>query len=184
MSAPRFHKVIKQLEEGLYNLGYAKAKAKWLGNDAASNAAGYMNFTDTTSSTGDIQFIVRMKAWEVAGHAWPDSMKTQSHASGEFIEGPALVEIFMEAALADASAGMFSGTAATAAAAIARMKFQEDILHILRGQNGAMVRLYLTAPGSVPSVNGVNGAGSDSLGSSIGVLLPYGRVAAPGTLPG
>ena len=131
-----------------------------------------MNFTDATSSAGDLQFFIQIKAWEVAGNVWPESMRTQSHAKGQFIEGPGLVELVLEAV----------DMSAPSAGQLAQEKFAADIVHIIRGQNSATVRLFKTAPGVLPTLNGVNGAGADVKGAQVGVLLPYGRAVAVGNM--
>lgn len=179
MSAPRFGKLFKQLEENLKNLGYASAKAKLQSVDSNGDLIGWMDFSSATSTSGDQQFFIRMKAWEVAGLPWPDAMKTQLHAAGQYAEGPALVELIVQA----------TDDAAISASEAAQHKFRADILHILRGQLGAMVRLKLDAhatnPGAALISSGalVTTASTwTSEGTDCGVLLPYGRVAAPGTL--
>jgi hypothetical protein len=177
MASPRFSKLFKHLEEGLFNLGYAKAKAKLMSTDTDGNLIAWADWTDGTSSAGDLQVFVRFKAWEVAGLIWPESMRTQLHAAGQYAEGPALVEITME------------NPPATVSAAAA--KFEADILHVLRGQHGAVVKLKktnaATNPGAALISSGAlvaTAATWESTGTDCGTLLPYGRsgAAAPGSL--
>jgi hypothetical protein len=179
MAAPRIAKYFKQLEEGLYNLGYARAKAKLQSVDSEGNLIGYMNFSSASSTSGDQQFFIRMKAWEVAGLTWPESMRTQLHAAGQYAEGPVLVELVLQA----------SDDAAISDAEAAHHKFRADVLHLLRGQLGAMVRVKLdphaTNPGTALIASGALVATAStwaSEGKDLGVMLPYGRVVAPGSL--
>lgn len=179
MTAPRFGKYFKQLEEGLRNLGYASAKAKLQSADTNDDLIGWMDFTTATTTSGDQQFFIRMKAWEVAGMPWPNSMKTQLHSAGQYAEGSVLVELVLQT----------TDDAAISAGEAAHHKFRADIIHILRGQLGAMVRVKLvdhgTNPGAALISSGAlvaTAATWDSAGVNLGVLLPYGRVAAPGTL--
>lgn len=179
MSSPRFAKYFKQLEEGLYNLGYARAKAKLLSVDTNGDLIGWMDFSSATSTSGDQQFFIRFKAWEVAGIAWPVNLRTQLHAAGQYAEGPALVELVLQA----------TDDAAISAGEAAHHKFRADILHILRGQLSAMTRVKLdphaTNPGAALISSGAlvtTAATWDTEGADLGVMLPYGRVAAPGTL--
>lgn len=179
MTAPRFGKYFKQLEEGMYNLGYARAKVKLMSTDTDGNLIAYMNFTAATTNSGDQQFMLRIKPWEVQGLAWPTGMRTQLHAQGQYAEGPALVELIVQS----------TDDAAISAAEAAHHKFRADVLHLLRGQLGAMVREKLFVHGTNPGASLISSgalvttaATWDSAGVDLGVMLPYGRVAAPGTL--
>lgn len=175
MASPRFGKYFKHIEEGLFNLGYEKAKAKLQSEDDAGNMTGWMNFTAAGSAAGDLQLFVRFLPWEVAGLNWPERMRTQLHSQGQYAEGPALVELIME-----------NGPAVPDAAV---EKFRADVLHILRGQHAATTRHKLTDNATSPGANLISGgalvtaaATWDAEGTLVGVLPPYGRSAAPGTL--
>lgn len=177
MASPRFSKYVKHLEENMFNLGYAKAKAKLMSTDSSGNLIAWLDWTDATSSAGDLQVFLRFKAWEVAGLTWPEAMRTQLHSAGQFAEGPALVELVMEN-----SAGVVNA---------ASVKFAADILHVLRGQHSAVVKLKktnaTTNPGATLISSGAlvtTAATWDAAGTDCGTLLPYGRsgAAAPGSL--
>lgn len=174
MASPRFSKVAKQLEENLKNLGYSKAKAKVVSLDSEGNVIAWLNLSSAGSAAGDLQCFLRFKSWEVAGLQFPDSMKTQLHAAGQFAEGAALVELIMEAPAGVAAAGGLH-------------KFLPDVIHVLRGQNGAVVKLKETNAGSAPALapGGVLATAAatwDAEGVEVGVLMPYGRGTAPGSL--
>lgn len=179
MSSPRFAKYFKQLEEGLRNLGYASAKAKLQTDDTTGNMIGWMDFSNTSTTSGDQQFFIRMLPWEVAGITLPAAMRTQLHAAGQYAEGPAMVEVIMQA----------TDDAAISAAEAAQHKFRMDVLHLLRGQLGATVRLKLDPHGTNPGANLISSgalvataATWDSEGTLIGTMLPYGRAVGPGNL--
>lgn len=165
---PHFAKDLKYIEENLVNLGYGKAKRKWFGQDASSVAASQFNFTDGAIATaGDLSFGMRLIADEVAGLAFPQGMLTQSHAAGQFLYGSALVELYFESPAAWTSA---------------HAKFVHDVIHIIRGQNSATVRVSFTANGTAVALNGVDGAGASAASVQLGVLMPYGRAVAPGNM--
>lgn len=169
MSAPRMSKFLKQLEENLYNLGAGKAQRKWFGDDSNGYAAALYNFTDSSApTTTDKAFVIRMKTNEVAGLTWPNGMRTQSHAAGQYLDGNALVEVYFESPASFTSA---------------HAKFVQEVIHVLRGQNGAVCRVSFTAAATLPTLNGVDGASSDVLGTELAVFLPYGRTIAGGSVP-
>lgn len=167
MARPHFLKDLKYIEENLFNLGYGKSKRKWFGEDAAGVAAALYNFTDAVNSTTDLAFVMRLVPDQVAGLTFPKEMITQSHAYNQFLFGSALVELYFESPAAWTSANA---------------KFVHDVIHIIRGQNSASVKVSFTAAGTFPNVNGVDGAGSTAANTSLGILIPYGRVVAPGNM--
>lgn len=179
MGSPRLGKYFKMLEEGLYNLGYARPKARLLSEDSNGDIIGWMDFSSATSASGDQQFFVRFKPWEVQGLPFPVSMRTQLHAAGEYATGGALVELVLQA----------TDDGAISVAEAAHHKFRADILHILRGQLGASTKLKLvvhgTNPGAALIASGVlvtTAATWDAAGVDVGVLLPYGRSVGAGNL--
>lgn len=187
MTAPMYTKIFQSIEENLYNLGYSgKAKRKWFGDIAAGAsvkigntvpvAACLMNFTDASYPTAnDLAFIAVMRQDEIAGLQWPKAMTSQLHAYDQFSQaGAFLVDIFLEAPVIAAGAD-------PAAATIALLKFQNDVIHIFRGQWSAPVRInYSTnaTPAAIATVDGKNQAAESAVTYTAGgVLLPYGRIA-------
>ena len=178
MASPRAGKFFRQLEEGLMNLGYGKAKAKLQSVDSSGNVIAYMNMSSASSASGDQQFFIRFITGEVAGLQWPANMKTLLHTN-EPIEGAYLVELVVQA----------NDLAAISAAEVAHEKFKLDLMQIIRGQNSAAVRVKLDAHGTNPGSALISSgalvtvaATWDSEGTSLGVLLPYGRSTAGGNL--
>jgi len=179
MGSPRLSKYFKMLEEGLYNLGYARPKARLLSEDSNGDIIGWMDFSSAISASGDQQFFVRFKPWEIQGLVFPINMRTQLHAAGEYAVGPALVEIVLQS----------TDDVAISLVEAAHHKFRADILHILRGQLGASTKLKLVVaginPGAALIASGVlvtTAATWDATGVDIGVLMPYGRGVAGGNL--
>jgi hypothetical protein len=106
-------------------------------------------------------------------------MKTQSHAAGEFVGGSVHVQLYLEA---------IDG-AALSQAELDLEKFKAQLQHCLVGQLSAQTELKLSVAGTPASAALLSGgalvtsaATWESTGASAGVLLPYGRVMAPGTL--
>lgn len=169
MSSPRVTKIHQLLEEGLKNLGQPKAKLVSFGTAQGKYQSVVLNFSKASGSwaSADLKAIVVAIP---AGDGLPDSVKTQSHASGLFIDGSVNFQVWMESVPASAS---------PTAGEKAFIKFQQDLLHVLRGQLSAPVSLFLTAAGTEPKVTGLESAVADA-GSAIASLMPYGRSYAGG----
>lgn len=173
MSQAQYVKYFKFLEEQLMNLGYGKAKAKLISQDDNGNIIAWMNMTATGSASGDQQVFARFHAWPAD---FPDNMKTQLHAFGEFSQSNALVELIMQS----------TDDAAISADEAAHHKFRSDVIHAFRGQLGAVVQLKLTVHGTNPGASLLSSgalvktvATWDAAGTLIGKLQPYGR-SVPG----
>lgn len=93
------------------------------------------------------------------------ALKTQSHASGFFIDGPYNFKVYMETPEDHTGA---------------QVKFQRILMHHLVGQLASPAELLLCANDTEPTLQGVNGvvAASPSY-TSAGIYLPYG-MAYPG----
>lgn len=167
MSSQAIFRKMELLEEGLKNLGWGKPARVALSTDARGYAAAVIDLSKSApgswASLDKKVIIVAVPA----GASEPLALRTQSHAYGQFIDGSCSFELHMEvadlSALAQADKDFF--------------KFSSDVMHILRGQNGAPVQVMLTA--GEPVVNGIEGAVATS-GSEACFVLPYGRAVMGG----
>ncbi len=177
MSSPRVQKIFEGLPEQLRRMGYANAMAKngiptclvWSGRNAAGNDTVVLDLDSATWTTGNRRAIIEAIPAGTSPTDYAD-FHTQSHASGHYIDGSVSLKVYMEANV---------GTSADAAAALASLvnaqsKFGRELLHILRGQEGAPFDLLLTANAVEPTVDGANGASSTAATSDAGYYMPYG----------
>lgn len=153
MASFRVVKFFEALEENLRNLGWGSAQYKAqsvIGGKQALSA----NWSGAAApAANELGFVLLAKE---AGEDFPDSVRTQSHAAGEFIASSFELELHIEQpVIAQAS----------------QFKFLMDALHALRGQNGAPVELFVYADESAPT---------GLAGTSMGKLLPYGRTYVGG----
>ena len=157
-----FEKLI-QIDEGMKNLGNHKALLKVFAHTADGRPAVVLNLSKSAGAwaSGDLKCII---VGTPVGFSDLAAFKTQSHASGEFIDGGFSYQVWFEGMALDG---------APSAALQAQAKFQADLIHVLRGQNSAQVDLYLTQ-GVEPQVAGVQGAAA-SVGALWCQLMPYGR---------
>jgi len=165
MSSPRVVKILSSIEENLKNLGNAKPKQVAFGTAQSKYQAVILDLSKASGAawaTGDLRAIVVAIP---AGANETDAMKTQSHAAGLFIDGSVSLQLWMES---------LNTTAVPTSTEKAYVKFQQDLIHALRGQFGAPVELFLTAEGTQPTVDGLDGAVAN-VGASVAFLAPYGR---------
>ena len=153
MGSFRVVKFFKQLEENLNNLGWGKAQLMQqsvIGGQQALTA----NWSGAAApAANELGFVLLAKE---AGEDYADSVRTQSHASGEFIASSFSLELHIEQpVLAEAE----------------QFKFLMDVLHACRGQHGAPVELLVYADEAAPT---------GLAGTSVGELLPYGRTYVGG----
>lgn len=160
MSSPRIQKIYQGLTESLRKLGpYAnafKTGIKWQGRDAAGKDAVVIDLTATAWATQNLRVIIVADPASDANDT--AALKTQSHASGHFLDGSVSFRVYME-------------TPATHVNELA--KFQREILHVLRGQLGAPIQLLLTAGAVEPTVAGVNGEALTAATTDAGTYQPY-----------
>jgi hypothetical protein len=175
MSSPRVVKMFEILKENFHNLGYPFPVKNIQGTstDAAfeNGCQGLvMDFDSSTWVTGNRRFVLLA---ESAGYNFHDAVKTQSHASGTFIDGSSKMILVLEA-----QAGLSN---ASTAAELAYGKFQADVLHILRGQLSAPVDVYFCNNTDKPEVEGIDSStGSSTFLTKLATLLPYGRTYVGG----
>lgn len=165
MSSPRVVKILSSIEENLKNLGNNKPKQVVFGTAQSKYQAVTIDLSKAAGAawaTGDLRAIIVAIP---GGSEISDAMRTQSHALGQFIDGSVSLQLWMES---------LNTTAAPTTAEKAYVKFQQDLIHTLRGQFGAPVELFLTAEGTQPTVDGLNGAVAN-VGASVAFLAPYGR---------
>lgn len=140
-----------KLLEGILNtdlplMGYpsasiAKSELKVDGN---GDVTLFVNYTDGTYSTGDVAAFVRLSD---SNKALSDSMKTMSHASGQFVWGSMHADVITEG-----PASLKSSHA----------QLVQNLIHIVRGIYGAPCRLICTDATVMPAVKGVLAAGADA----------------------
>ena len=132
---------------------------RWQGRAADGKDAAVIDFTSGTWATTNQYAIITA---EVASDVQnTPALRTQSHSSGHFIDGSVKFDVYME------TPALWTDDQA---------KFQRDLLHHLRGQLGAPVRLHLTAALTQPTIDGVNGENADVTGTATDWMLPYGMV--------
>lgn len=166
MTRPNVARQLQSIPVTLRHLGYAQPISMIQGSDTNGNLCIRLDYTAATWATGNQMVIIRAKGLTVAGIAWPASMTTPSVAPGQFSDG-----VFsLECAVED------NGTTLNAA----NEKFMLDVLHVLRGCQMNSVDFWKTANGTQPLFGGFNGAGSDTLGTYVGGLIPGGKIATPG----
>lgn len=175
MSSPRVTKIWEGLAEQLHRMGYKGTLSaqgiptciRWMGRDANGLDACLVDLDSATWTTGNRRAILVATP---AGSSPTDfaDFHTQSHAAGHTLDGSVSLTLVQEA--------LANGTPAQTGAQAA---FQRDLLHILRGQEGAPVTLKLTDAATEPTWNGVNGATSTATSTDAGTALPYG-MAYPG----
>ena len=174
MSSVRVIKIYEQLKENFKNLGYPKPSYSVQGitTDTTFNGAQCViyDFTSATWATGNYRFAIMAFP---CGYGESDSVKTQSHAAGQFIDGSVRFGLIYEANVA------LSHT--STAAVMAFDKFVMDTMHIIHGQMQAPVDVYITDNTVEPVLKGINGAAASSANiTKIATLLPYGRTYAGG----
>lgn len=160
MSSPRVQKIWQGLTEQLRKLGpYPNAFKSGIiaqGRDADGRDCVLIDLTGASWSTGNLRAIIAANPASDENNT--AALKTQSHASGHFIDGSVSFEVRME-------------TPASWTASHAR--FQRELLQALRGQLGAPVRLLLTDNGDAPTLEGLNGAVSTEATTDAGTYQPY-----------
>ena len=160
MSSVRVQKIYQGLTESLRKLGpypdAFKTGIKWQGRDANGKDAVLIDLTATVWATDNLRVIVIADPASDSNNT--AAFKTQSHASGYFLDGSVSFEVYLE-------------TPATWINDLA--KFQREMLHVLRGQLGAPIQLFLSDNGVEPTKNGVNGAVADAVFSDAGTYEPY-----------
>jgi len=164
MSSNRVQKYFEGALEQIKRLGGYTGQARdamiWQGRVASGPNAGkdacVIDFTSATWADGNKRVILLAEpASDLNGTA---AMKTQSHASGNFIDGSVRFKMYCETpeAFTDAQAAFF-----------------RHVEHHLRGQLSAPVEIFYGTNDVEPKLNGVNGAVADSAGlTSAGVDQP------------
>lgn len=167
MSSPRVQKIWQGVTEQLRKLGpYPNAFQGFAGStgsivaqgrDAAGRDAVIIDVDSLTSwSTGQRRVILAANpASDVNNTA---AFKTQSHAQGYFIDGSVSFDMYME------TPADYTGTLAV---------YYRQLLQALKGQLGAPLHILLTANGTQPTLNGLNGASSTAATTDAGTDQPY-----------
>lgn len=168
MSSPRVTKLLQGMVDQIRRLGGYHFDE--------SQVTVFLGRADSTNDTGDVgkdAIVIDIDANTWASNnrrviviATPASdlnntaaMKTQSHASGLFLDGSVRWRAYLET----------PSLVTDSLSAWDRVVTQ----HLL-GQLAAPTELMFCAHGTEPTVKGVNGAGSSASFTSAGVMLPYG----------
>lgn len=171
MSSPRVTKIFEGLAEQLHRTGYSQALDKFGGRPCIRALGRVVNPGGAEDGHDAVVLDLDSATWAsanrraiIVSEPATDSnntlaLKTQSHAYGQFLDGSVAFKVYME------SPANFTA---------AHAQFYTEILHILRGQLGAPVDLYLTANGTEPTVNGFNGAVATAAATEAKYYLPYG----------
>lgn len=137
--------------EGIVNtdlplMGYpvASIKKQEINVDGNGDVTLFVSFTDTSYSTGDVAAFVRLRD---SNGVLPDSMRTQSHAYGQWAMGSFVPEVVTEG-----PATLWSDHA----------KLVQNLVHILRGIFGSPCRMIVTDPTVMPAIKGMLAAGADA----------------------
>lgn len=175
MSSPRVQKIFEAMPNQITRLGKYTINFRdailWQGR-VATNTDGWLNhdavvldFTGATWATLNKRVIlVAEPASDLNKTA---AMKTQSHASGHFIDGSVRFHAYMEAA------PEFFG-ASDNAKALAR--FQAIVQQHLLGQLAAPMQWHFCDATVQPALDGVAGAVASATFQAMDFLLPYGMV--------
>jgi hypothetical protein len=170
MTSQRAIKYFEQIKENFKNFGYPTPflNVQGLSTDTAffpNCQVVEFDFDALTWVAGNRKIVFLQVP---AGFGESDSVKTQSHAAGTFIDGS-----YKWIMLFEAQAALTNASGATR---LAFDKFVADALHIVRGQHQAPVDVYFCNNTEEPKVQGVNGAVASSTHlTKIASLLPYGR---------
>jgi len=172
MSSIRNQKYFQQMPENIiklggYNVNFVSV-VKWSGlvtaGDYIGKDAAVLDFTAGTWAAANKRIIVIAEPASEAGKL-PDAMKTQSHASGHFLDGSSRFHVFCET-----PAGFLDDHA----------KFLRLVQQHITGQLAAPMKLYACDNTDQPEVEGVDGAAATTATMAEGGwILPYGY-AVPG----
>lgn len=169
MSSIRVQKIFDALQESLRRMGYdtlskdgLATKVVWQGRGSVTNKDSVV--IDVTSASWATAHLRAILVAVPAGDGQPAAAFTQSHASGEIIQGGVRFQMWME------TPANFTG---------AHKIFMDKLMLILVGQMGAPVDVYLSANSVEPTVNGVNAAVAD-VGTFAASYLPWGMATVGG----
>lgn len=149
---------VKRLGQYTFNINDV---IRWQGRVTAGADAGkeacLIDLTSATWADGNLRaIIVADPASDLNNTA---AMKTQSHASGMFIDGSVKFRVYVETP-EDHVGG--------------QARFVRILMHHIVGQLGAPCELFMGTNDVEPTRNGVNDAGADSASATAGVYLPWG----------
>ena len=170
MSSPRVQKQFEAMPNqirrlGKYDIDFREVM-RWQGRVDAStdltDIAGYdaavMDFDSLSWSTANQRAI--LVAEPAQDLQKTDALKTQSHASGYFLDGSVRYHLYLETPAA------WTGDHA---------RWVRDLTHHCRGQLGAPCKLWFTANATEPTIKGVNGETAATPSYTEGEwMLPYG----------
>ena len=161
MSAIRVQKIFEAMAGQLKQLGgYSEASQDaliWQGQDAAGKDSVVIDFDGSSWSTANRRVIVVAQPASDANNT--SQLKTQSHALGTFIDGSVWFKVYSE------TPANWTGDHAA---------FLRKVQQHLLGQLGAPMQLVLTANGTEPTVDGVNGESATATSTAAEKMLPYG----------
>lgn len=169
MSSPRVTKIFQAMPDQIRRLGAYRYDESlvivFLGRADSTNDTGAVG-ADAVVIDIDSQpswtagnrraVIVAVPAADLNNTA---AMKTQSHASGLFLDGSVRFKMYLETPSAVTDSQSY---------------WDRVVTQHLVGQLGAPTELLYCAHSTEPTVKGVNGASSTASFTTAGVMLPYG----------
>ena len=170
MSSPRAQKIFEAMPDhlrklGKYDINFREAM-RWQGRISDANTDGLagldaavidMDSVLGSWSSGDRRVLVVAEPARDKNNT--AALKTQSHAQGFFLDGSVRFHIYME-------------TPATWVNDLA--EFQRHVIHHLRGQMSAPVKLWLSDNGDEPTIQGLADASASETFTEAEWMLPYG----------
>lgn len=166
MSISNVYTQLRNIPDVLRQYGWSSPAQIVSGADANGNPCIFVSMSTGAWSAGQDAFIVRAVTNQVGGLNLPNGAITPSVAPGQQYFAQFSFDLFIE--LPSTSSPSFS-----------HLKFQQDIIHVLRGNFQNLVNVYTTAVGSAPSIAGFNGA-TVTAGTFSFALPPSGKQAAGG----
>lgn len=124
----------------------------------AGKVAAVLDLDSATWADNNRRVLLLAEPGYVGGNAY----RTQSHRASQYIDGSSSFKVYFE------TPEDYTG---------AQHQFQRIMQHVLLGQNSAPYELFYCANDTEPTLQGVNGAGSDASFTSAGLYAPYGGVS-------
>lgn len=159
VSVQQVKKLQALLKDGLPGLGYLQSNLKnsFLGEASDTGYVTlYVDYTSATPTSDDLAAFIQCIPINVAA---PVQASAMSYSSGNLLASSFDFLIIMEQP--DTSLPMGS-----------QSKFFQDVIHLLRGNQGSNVEVKVTANGTLATIAGVAGASSNANIPTGSMLLP------------
>lgn len=177
MARPNPMVQLRNIKDALRHYGYSYPQSIIEDKDSNGNPCirFIINAAAWSGTAGQETMTAIVRAVSNPNSMFPVAALTPS-VDGSVSNGVFTFDIFLE--------DMGAVTSSTSVLIKSVIKFQADLVHILRGNMQNSVTAYLTAKGTEPKVSGFNGGvpADENNWIPMGTLLPGGRVAVPGYL--